>query len=62
MTGAKAKSWAEQGGPRGGDARRRAARTQTLEADKVLVAVGRRPNSEGLGLEEVGVKIERAAS
>ena len=25
----------------------------------MLVAVGRRPNSEGLGLEEVGVKIER---
>jgi dihydrolipoamide dehydrogenase len=32
---------------------------QTIEADKVLVAVGRRPNSEGLGLEEIGVKIER---
>ena len=58
VTGAKAKSWAEKGG--------RAAVTidvggkdQTIEADKVLVAVGRRPNSEGLGLEEIGVKIER---
>ena len=58
VTGAKAKSWAEKDG--------RAAVTvdvggqdQVIEADKVLVAVGRRPNSEGLGLEEIGVKIER---
>ncbi len=58
LTGAKAKSWAEKSG--------RAAVTveidgkeSVLEADKVLVAVGRKPNSEGLGLEEVGVKIER---
>jgi dihydrolipoamide dehydrogenase len=58
MTGAKAKSWTEASG--------RAAvtievdgRDVTLEADKVLVAVGRRPNSEGLGLEQVGVKIEK---
>jgi dihydrolipoamide dehydrogenase len=60
MTGAKAKSWTEANG--------RAAvtldienggREVTLEADKVLVAVGRRPNSEGLGLEQVGVKIEK---
>lgn len=32
---------------------------QTLECDKVLVTVGRRPNSDNLGLEQVGVKIER---
>src|SRR4029077_9014712 len=58
MTGAKAKSWTE--------ATARApvtldvgVRDVTLEADRVLVSVGRRPNSEGLGLEEVGVKIER---
>jgi dihydrolipoamide dehydrogenase len=36
-----------------------AGRDVTLEADKVLVAVGRRPNSEGLGLEALGVKIEK---
>ena len=29
----------------------------TLEADQALVAIGFRPNSNGLGLEEVGVKI-----
>jgi dihydrolipoamide dehydrogenase len=58
MTGAKAKSWSEKDG--------RAAvvidvggNDVTLDADKVLVAVGRRPISDGLGLEEVGVKLER---
>jgi dihydrolipoamide dehydrogenase len=58
MTGAKAKSWSEKDG--------RAAvvidvggKDVTLDADKVLVAVGRRPNWEGLGLEEVGVKLDR---
>ena len=32
---------------------------ETLETDVVLVAVGMRPNSAGLGLEEIGVKVER---
>jgi dihydrolipoamide dehydrogenase len=32
---------------------------QTLEADIVLVAIGRRPFTEGLGLEEAGVVTER---
>jgi dihydrolipoamide dehydrogenase len=30
---------------------------QAIECDKVLVAVGFRPNSEGLGLDKVGVKL-----
>ena len=30
-----------------------------VEADAILVAVGRVPNSAGLGLEEIGVRIER---
>jgi dihydrolipoamide dehydrogenase len=33
--------------------------TRTIETDVVLVAVGMRPNGAGLGLEELGVKIER---
>ena len=32
---------------------------QTLEADVVLVATGRKPYTEGLGLEEMGVETER---
>ncbi|MDB4985177.1 MAG: Dihydrolipoamide dehydrogenase [Myxococcaceae bacterium] len=31
---------------------------RTLDADVVLVAVGFKPNSKGLGLEEVGVKLD----
>jgi dihydrolipoamide dehydrogenase len=32
--------------------------TRDIEADKVLVAVGFRPNSKGLGLEELGVQLD----
>ena len=32
---------------------------QTLDADVVLVAIGRRPYTDGLGLEAVGVVLER---
>src|ERR1700722_3941660 len=34
-------------------------KTETVVTDVVLVAVGMRPNGAGLGLEEVGVKVER---
>jgi dihydrolipoamide dehydrogenase len=61
VTGAKAKSWAEKSGRAlvTVDVDGEGGNPQTLEADKVLVAVGRRPNSEGLGLEQIAVKIER---
>jgi len=61
MTGAKAKSWSESGGRAAVvlDVGGQDGKEATLDADKVLVAVGRRPISEGLGLEEVGVKMER---
>ena len=36
----------------GGDAK-------TLDADVVLIAIGRRPNTDGLGLEQIGVAMER---
>ena len=60
VTGAKAKSWADKGdravvtvevGDKG--------EVATIDADKIMVAVGRRPNSENLGLEALGVKVER---
>jgi dihydrolipoamide dehydrogenase len=37
----------------------RGGKEEMLEGDKVLVAIGRAPNSEGLGLEEIGVATER---
>lgn len=33
--------------------------TETVEADQVLIAIGVRPNSEGIGLEAAGVATER---
>ena len=35
------------------------AGAETLEAEQALVAIGFRPNSENLGLEALGVKVER---
>ncbi|KAI9616000.1 hypothetical protein H4Q26_011252 [Puccinia striiformis f. sp. tritici PST-130] len=35
------------------------AKTDKLEADVVLVAVGRRPNTSGLNLESVGVEVDQ---
>lgn len=32
--------------------------TETLAAERVLVAIGRRPHTDGLGLEKVGVKLD----
>jgi dihydrolipoamide dehydrogenase len=64
LTNAKAKAWTDKGDravvtvevqPGGGGA----PSEVTIDTDKVLVAVGRRPNVENLGLEAVGVKIEK---
>jgi dihydrolipoamide dehydrogenase len=40
-------------------ARTSAEKTETMRAEKVLLAVGRKPLSEGIGLEAVGVATER---
>ena len=32
---------------------------ETIEADAVLVSIGRRPNTEGLGLEKAGLQVNR---
>jgi dihydrolipoamide dehydrogenase len=32
---------------------------QVLEAERALIAIGVRPNSEGVGLEEIGIQVER---
>ncbi|MFA5450062.1 MAG: dihydrolipoyl dehydrogenase [Clostridia bacterium] len=39
----------------------RTGETLTVDGDKILFAVGRKPNTEGLGLENIGVNLERAA-
>ena len=55
---AMAKGWAEKNGSLEVTFTVKGAE-QKVECDKVLVTVGRRPNSENLGLEKVGVKVER---
>jgi pyruvate/2-oxoglutarate dehydrogenase complex dihydrolipoamide dehydrogenase (E3) component len=32
---------------------------RTVEAERVLVAIGRKPNVDGLGLEQLGIRVER---
>lgn len=34
---------------------------ESIEADKVLLSIGRRPSTNGLGLENIGVNTERGA-
>jgi dihydrolipoamide dehydrogenase len=34
---------------------------ETIEADAVLVAIGRRPNTEGLGLDKIGLELNKRA-
>jgi dihydrolipoamide dehydrogenase len=58
LVNAKAKSWSEKNGVAQVVVEVEGKET-TVEAHKVLVAVGRRPNSENLGLEALGVKVER---
>jgi dihydrolipoamide dehydrogenase len=58
MTGAKAKSW-EDKGDRAVLTVEIDGKAATIDADKILLSVGRRPNTENLGLEDVGVKMER---
>lgn len=52
--GERAESWEETGD----GAKLRLSGGETLDGDKILVAVGRRPNVEDLGLEAAGVELD----
>jgi len=58
LTDAKAKSW-EDKGDRAVLTVEKDGKPVTIDADKILLSVGRRPNSENLGLEEIGVKLDK---
>jgi dihydrolipoamide dehydrogenase len=58
LTGAKAKALADKG-DRAVVTVETAGGELKIDADKVLVAVGRRPNSENLGLEAAGVTVDK---
>ncbi len=56
---AKAKSWEDKGDRAVLTVEGKDGKAITIDTDKILLSVGRRPNTEGLGLEELGVKTER---
>ncbi len=59
MLSTKAKGWEEKGDRAVLTVELADGKTATIDADKILLSVGRRPNSENLGLEALGVKVER---
>ncbi|MDP3176525.1 MAG: FAD-dependent oxidoreductase, partial [Spirochaetaceae bacterium] len=58
-TGSLASRTSRTDGPPNLSLRSKDGSESALEADRVLVAVGRTPNTDGLGLEDVGVRLER---
>jgi dihydrolipoamide dehydrogenase len=58
MLGAKAKSWQDKGDRAVVTVTTKDGGEATIDADVILVSVGRRPNSENLGLAELGVKLD----
>jgi len=59
MTEAKAKAWEDKGDRAVLTVELKDGKTATIDADKILLSVGRRPNSEDLGLDAVGVKTDK---
>ena len=68
MLDTKAKSWDDKGdravltvelkGGQGGQGGQ-GTKTAAIDADKILLAIGRRPNSDNLGLEQAGVAVAK---
>ncbi len=59
MLEAKAKSWEDKGDRAVLTVELKDGKPGTIDADKILLAVGRRPNIENLGLEEAGVALDK---
>jgi dihydrolipoamide dehydrogenase len=59
MLEAKAKSWEDKGDRAVLTVELKGGQTAQIDADKILLAVGRRPNTEDLGLAEVGVALDK---
>ena len=57
-TGVKATRASRKGEGDGGPFRLELDGGETVEAERLLVAVGRKPNVEGIGLESVGVEVD----
>jgi dihydrolipoamide dehydrogenase len=59
MANTKAKSWEEKGDRAVLTVELADGKTATIDTDKILMSVGRRPNSENLGLEAAGVATDK---
>jgi dihydrolipoamide dehydrogenase len=59
MLETKAKGWEDKGDRAVLTVELKDGKTATIDADKILLSVGRRPNSENLGLEQAGVALAR---
>jgi dihydrolipoamide dehydrogenase len=55
----KAKSWEDKGDRAVLTVELKDGKTATIDADKILLSVGRRPNSENLGLDVAGVTVDK---
>jgi len=59
MANTKAKSWEDKGDRAVLTVELADGKTATIDTDKILMSVGRRPNSENLGLEAAGVATDK---
>jgi dihydrolipoamide dehydrogenase len=59
MVNTKAKSWEEKGDRAVLTVELADGKTATIDTDKILMSIGRRPNSENLGLEAAGVNVDK---
>jgi dihydrolipoamide dehydrogenase len=59
MLDTKAKSWEDKGDRAVLTVELKDGKTATIDADKILLSIGRRPNSESLGLEVAGVALDK---
>jgi dihydrolipoamide dehydrogenase len=59
LANTKAKGWEDKGDRAVLTVELQDGKTATIDADKILLSVGRRPNSENLGLENVGVTVDK---
>jgi len=59
MTETKAKSWEDKGDRAVLTVELKDGKTAQIDADKILLSIGRRPNSENLGLENAGVALDK---
>jgi dihydrolipoamide dehydrogenase len=59
MVNTKAKSWEDKGDRAVLTVELKDGKTAQIDTDKILLSIGRRPNSENLGLEAAGVALDK---